>query len=68
MVIASPLLAWGLLIANKTTIRLPPKLLAWIHALAKQRGRSACGAILKAVARNVDHEEEMRSLDRTGPT
>lgn len=45
-----------------TTIRLPPKLRARIHALAKQSGRSAHGFILEAVERHADYEEQMRSL------
>jgi predicted transcriptional regulator len=45
-----------------TTIRLPPKLRARIHALAKQSGRSAHSLILEAVERHADYEEQMRSL------
>jgi predicted transcriptional regulator len=45
-----------------TTIRLPPKLRARIHALAKQSGRSAHSVILEAVERHADYEEQMRSL------
>jgi len=48
--------------AATTTIRLPPKLRARIHALAKQSGRSAHSVILEAVARHADYEEQMRSL------
>ena len=48
--------------AATTTIRLPPKLRARIHALAKQTGRSAHSVILEAVERQVDYEEQMRSL------
>ena len=45
-----------------TTVRLPPKLRARIHALAKQSGRSAHSVILEAVERHADYEEQMRSL------
>jgi predicted transcriptional regulator len=48
--------------AETTTIRLPPKLRARIHALAKQSGRSAHSVILEAVERHADYEEQMRSL------
>jgi len=48
--------------AETTTIRLPPKLRARIHALAKQSGRSAHSVILEAVERHADSEEQMRSL------
>jgi len=48
--------------AETTTIRLPPKLRARIHALAKQSGRSAHSVILEAVERHVDYEEQMRNL------
>jgi predicted transcriptional regulator len=48
--------------AETTTIRLPPKLRARIHALAKQSGRSAHSFILEAVERHTDYEEQMRSL------
>lgn len=48
--------------ADTTTIRLPPKLRARIHALAKQSGRSAHSFILEAVERHADYEEQMRSL------
>lgn len=48
--------------AETTTIRLPPKLRARIHALAKQSGRSAHSVILEAVERHVDYEEQLRSL------
>jgi predicted transcriptional regulator len=48
--------------AETTTIRLPPKLRARIHALAKQSGRSAHSLILEAVERHADYEEQMRSL------
>lgn len=48
--------------AETTTIRLPPKLRACIHALAKQSGRSAHSFILEAVERHDDYEEQMRSL------
>jgi predicted transcriptional regulator len=48
--------------ADTTTIRLPPKLRARIHALAKQSGRSAHSVILEAVERHADYEEQMRSL------
>jgi predicted transcriptional regulator len=48
--------------AETTTIRLPPKLRARIHALAKQSGRSAHSIILEAVERHADYEEQMRSL------
>ena len=48
--------------AETTTIRLPPKLRARIHALAKQSGRSAHSFILEAVERHADYEEQMRSL------
>jgi predicted transcriptional regulator len=48
--------------AATTTIRLPPKLRARIHALAKQSGRSAHSFILEAVERHADYEEQMRSL------
>jgi len=37
--------------SDTTTIRLPPKLRARIHALAKQSGRSAHSFILEAVER-----------------
>jgi predicted transcriptional regulator len=45
-----------------TTIRLPPKLRARIHALAKQSGRSAHSFIVEAVERHADYEEQMRSF------
>ncbi len=45
-----------------TTIRLPPKLRARIHALAKQSGRSAHSLIVEAVERHAAYEEQMRSL------
>jgi predicted transcriptional regulator len=45
-----------------TTIRLPPKLRARIHALAKHSGRSAHSFIVEAVERHASYEEEMRSL------
>ena len=45
-----------------TTIRLPPKLRARIHALAKQSGRSAHSFIVEAVERHAGYEEQMRSL------
>ena len=48
--------------AATTTIRLPPKLRARIHALAKQTGRSAHSVILEAVERHMDYEEQLRSL------
>jgi predicted transcriptional regulator len=48
--------------AETTTIRLPPKLRARIHALAKQSGRSAHSFILEAVERHTDYAEQMRSL------
>jgi predicted DNA-binding protein len=48
--------------AATTTIRLPPKLRARIHALARQSGRSAHSVILEAIERHADHEEQMRSL------
>ena len=48
--------------ADTTTIRLPPRLRARIHALAKQSGRSAHSFILEAVERHADYEEQMRSL------
>ena len=48
--------------AATTTIRLPPRLRARIHALAKQTGRSAHSVILEAVERHADYEEQMRSL------
>jgi predicted transcriptional regulator len=48
--------------AATTTIRLPPKLRARIHALAKQSGRSAHSVILEAVERHADYEEQMRDL------
>ena len=48
--------------AETTTIRLPPKLRARIHALAKQSGRSAHSVILEAVERHADYEEQMRNL------
>jgi predicted transcriptional regulator len=48
--------------AETTTIRLPPKLRARIHSLAKQSGRSAHSFILEAVERHADYEEQMRSL------
>jgi predicted transcriptional regulator len=48
--------------AETTTIRLPPKLRARIHALAKQSGRSAHSFILEAVERHADYEEQMRNL------
>ena len=50
--------------AETTTIRLPPKLRARIHALAKQSGRSAHSFILEAVERHADYEEQMRNLVR----
>jgi predicted transcriptional regulator len=48
--------------AATTTIRLPPKLRARIHALAKQSGRSAHSFIVEAVERHAAYEEQMRSL------
>lgn len=48
--------------AETTTVRLPPKLRARIHALARQSGRSAHSFILEAVERHADYEEQMRSL------
>ncbi len=48
--------------AETTTIRLPPKLRARIHALAKQCGRSAHSVIIEAIERHADYEEQMRSL------
>lgn len=45
-----------------TTIRLPPKLRARIHALAKQCGRSAHSLIVEAVERHAAYEEQLRSL------
>jgi predicted transcriptional regulator len=49
-------------VSATTTIRLPPKLRARIHALAKQSGRSAHSFIVEAVERHADYEEQMRSL------
>ncbi len=48
--------------AETTTIRLPPKLRARIHSLAKQSGRSAHNFILEAIERHVEYEEQMRRL------
>jgi predicted DNA-binding protein len=48
--------------AETTTIRLPPRLRARIHALAKQSGRSAHSFILEAVERHADYEEQLRIL------
>lgn len=48
--------------AETTTIRLPPRLRARIHALAEQSGRSAHSVILEAIERHADYEEQMRSL------
>ena len=48
--------------AATTTIRLPPKLRARIHAIAKQSGRSAHSFIVEAVERHAEYEEQMRSL------
>ena len=48
--------------AATTTIRLPPRLRARIHALAKQTGRSAHSVILEAVERHADYEERLRGL------
>ena len=48
--------------AETTTIRLPPKLRARNHALAKQSGRSAHSVILEAIERHADYEEQMCSL------
>ena len=48
--------------AATTTIRLPPKLRARIHALAKHCGRSAHSFIVEAVERHATYEEQMRSL------
>ena len=45
-----------------TTLRLPPKLRARIHALARQTGRSAHSIIVEAVEQHVEYEEQMRSL------
>jgi predicted transcriptional regulator len=53
---------WRPPMAATTTIRLPPKLRARIHALARQSGRSAHSVILEAVERHADYEEQMRSL------
>jgi predicted transcriptional regulator len=50
--------------AETTTIRLPPKLRARIHALAKQSGRSAHSVILEAVERYAEYEEQVRNLVR----
>jgi predicted transcriptional regulator len=48
--------------AATTTIRLPPRLRARVHALARQSGRSAHSVILEAVERHVAYEEQMRGL------
>ena len=48
--------------AATTTIRLPPKLRARVHALAKQSGRSAHSLIVEAVERHAAYEEQMRNL------
>lgn len=48
--------------AETTTIPLPPRLRARIHAFAKQSGRSAHNVILEAVERHADYEEQMRGL------
>lgn len=48
--------------ADSTTIRLPPKFRARIHALVKQSGRSAHSFILEAVERHADYEEQMRGV------
>lgn len=50
--------------AETTTIRLPPKLRARIHSLAKQSDRSAHSVILEAVERYAAYEEQMRALVR----
>ncbi len=50
--------------AATTTIRLPPKLRARVHALAKQSGRSAHSLIVEAVERQTAYEEELRRLVR----
>ena len=48
--------------AETTTIRLPPKLRARIHSLAKQSWPLGDSFILEAVERHADYEEQMRSL------
>ena len=48
--------------AETTTIRLPPKLRARVHAVAKQTDRSAHSVILEAVERYTAHEEQMQKL------
>ncbi len=48
--------------AETTTIRLPPKLRARVHALAKQSERSAHSVILEAIERHSDYEEQLRRL------
>ncbi len=50
--------------AETTTIRLPPKLRARIHSLARQADRSAHSVILEAVERYAAYEEQMRALVR----
>jgi len=49
--------------AETTTIRLPPKLRARIHALAKQSGRSAHSFILEADAEIARTGEMYRADD-----
>jgi predicted transcriptional regulator len=48
--------------ASTTTIRLPPKLRARVHALAKQSGRSAHSLIVEAIERHAAYEEQLRGL------
>ena len=50
--------------AATTTIRLPPKLRARIHALAKQSGRSAHSVILEAVERHTAYQERLQQVTK----
>ena len=43
-----------------TPLRLPPKLRARVHTIAKQTGRSAHSLIVEAIERHVEYEEQMR--------
>lgn len=48
--------------AATTTIRLPPKLRARLHALAKLTGRSVHSIIVEAVERHAAYEEQLHKL------
>lgn len=50
------------LMAETTTIRLPPKLRSRLRAIAKETDRSVHSLILEAVEKHAAYEEQMRSL------